>query len=713
VGCGAGGNHIAWPEEGGVMAEFLLELLCEEIPARMQAESADDLLAGFKKAMGDVDFDKESVRTYVTPRRLVLLVPNLPAATAAREEERKGPKVGSPDMAIQGFLKSTGLSKIEDAEIRKTDKGDFYFAVTKRPPEDMAQKLKHVITTMLLSFSWEKSMRWQGNFAWIRPLRSISAIFDGKPFAGVIQLGTTQINFTNAILGHRFMAGKDNIVATNFEDYRKQLYDAKVIIDREERKKIITDQIEALAKKAGLSLRPDLGLLDEVAGLVEWPVAMLGKIDPEFMTVPERVLITSMRQHQKYFALLNADGTLANQFAFVANIETKDEGKQVIAGNERVLRARLYDAKFFFEQDQKTTLESRLPKLQNIVFHQKLGTIGQKVERLCLLAPNIATAIGADPVLATDAATLCKADLVTGMVGEFPELQGYMGGEYARTGGENPAVATAIAQHYRPLGPGDAVPTEKLAITLALADKIDTLVGFFAANEKPTGSKDPFALRRAALGVIRLVLENNLRLDSLPLLQQSLALYVQQLELSADTKKLPLELLEFFYDRLRVYLKDQNIRPDIILAVTAGMQDGDLGRVVLAARELAGFLPTPDGQAVVAGYKRAANIIRAEIAKDKGDYSGNPDSRLCQQTAEIALGEWLENNHRALKAEAQAGSFPAALQKLLGLARLLDDFFAQILVNADDAELRANRLRLLNRARAAIDQIADFSKIEG
>jgi glycyl-tRNA synthetase beta chain len=698
------------------MAEFLLELLTEEIPARMQARAASDMAVSFDRWMFEagVEYDGMDTITHVSPRRLVLKHHNLPAQTKSKNEEKKGPRVGSPDQAIQGFLKSAGLTKIEDAEIRKTDKGDFYFAQIYQPAKSVAEILPAVIQKIIAEFEWPKSMRWAGgDKTWVRPLRGVMAFFDGKSVPGKIDFGGgVTVNFSAHTTGHRFMAGKDNIVATNFEDYRKKLETAYVIIDREERKKKIIEQIEALANKAGLSLRPDLGLLEEVAGLVEYPVAMLGKIDPEFMTVPERVLITSMRQHQKYFALLYADGTLANTFAFVANLAPSDGGKLVVAGNERVLRARLYDAKFFFEQDQKTTLESRLPKLQNIVFHQKLGTIGQKVERLCLLAPNIATAIGADPVLATDAATLCKADLVTGMVGEFPELQGYMGGEYARLGGENPAVANAIAQHYRPLGPGDAVPSEKLAVTLALADKIDTLVGFFAANEKPTGSKDPFALRRAALGVIRLVLENNLRLDLLPLLQQSLALSVEQLELTADAKKLPLELLEFFYDRLRVYLKDQNIRHDVINAALSGQHTTDLWLIVRRANAVGEFLTTAEGGVLLAAYRRAANIVRAEAAKDKGDYSGVVDTRLLQQPTEIAVAQWLDKNRAGLRTLLAAGDYAAAHTLLHGLTQPLGDFFTHVMVNADDAELRANRLRLLNAVRAQIDELADYSKIE-
>ncbi len=704
----------------GRMAEFLLELFSEEIPARMQAKAAEELRQSFEGALTDVDYDKSKTCVYVTPRRLVLLVPDLPLATAAREEERKGPKIGSPDAAIQGFLKSAGLANIDQAEIRKTDKGDFYFAVIKKPAESMQIKLSHAITTMLQQFRWEKSMRWKGSFSWVRPLRGITAVFDGKPFSGTVQIGgmnnhddQTTLKFADATAGHRFMGSAKAITVKDFADYKKQLHTANVILDREERKKIILAELEEKAKSLGLTLRPDEGLLEEVAGLVEWPVVLTGTIDAEFLSVPDRILITSMRQHQKYFSLLNKDGSLSNKFAVVANIAASDGGKTIVAGNERVLRARLSDAKFFWEQDKKIPLEQRLPKLKDIVFHAKLGSLGARVERLCLLAQAIAAKTGADPRKAFDAASLCKADLVSGMVGEFPELQGYMGGQYALAQGEDKDVAHAIEDHYKPAGQGDSVPKEKLSIVLALAEKIDTLTGFFAADEKPTGSKDPYALRRACLGVIRIVLENNINLALGDILRAAYQAYAAQLsEMEQDEGKTVKDLMDFFKDRLRVYLRDQGLRHDAVTAALAVAQEDDMMRLSARARTLQEFLSQKEGADLLAAYNRASNIVRIEAGKDKKDFGKNVDTRLLQQEAEIQLHAALAKMQEAVSAAMEKGDFPGAMRQLSALRQPLDAFFENIMVNTDDADLRANRLRLLNHLRANMDLIADFTKIE-
>lgn len=700
------------------MAEFLLELFSEEIPARMQAKAADDLKSIATKFFSEQQLAFSKLDTYVTPRRLTLVVDGLPTERPAKTEEKKGPRVGSPDQAVQGFLKSAGLSKIEQAEVRPTDKGDIYVAVIKQPALKMEDVLRDAGGKFVaeLRGQWPKSMHWNdGDKYWVRPLRRVLAVLDGKPIDFTLDFGgNVKIQSSNQTEAHRFMTDGKPIAVKNFADYQKQLHGGKVILDRAERKKIILDELNTKAAALKLKLRPDEGLLDEVSGLVEWPVVLIGTIDAEFMSVPDRVLITSMRQHQKYFSLLDADGRLSNRFALVANIEAKDGGKTIIAGNERVLRARLSDAKFFWEQDQKTKLEQRLPKLKDIVFHAKLGTIGQKVERLSNLAQALANSLDADPVQAVDAAMLCKADLVTGMVGEFPELQGYMGGQYARVEGELADVADAIADHYKPAGANDDVPTKKLSIVLAIADKIDTLVGFFLADEKPTGSKDPFALRRACLGVIRLILENNISVSLKPLLHLSFQNYADQMmDIPTAEEKTTGELLEFFYDRLKVYLKDQSIRHDIINAVLSVSGDSNLLRLVQRARAVEEFLSTENGAQLLAAYRRSSNIVKAEMQKDKKDYAGAPDNRLLQQEAEIKVFETVYKIVVPCKELIEEGAFTQAMQSLVYLRAPLDAFFEQVMVNTDDAEVRANRLRLLNQIRATMDLVADFSKIEG
>ncbi|TAH35614.1 MAG: glycine--tRNA ligase subunit beta [Alphaproteobacteria bacterium] len=698
------------------MAEFLLELFSEEIPARMQAKAGEDLQAFFTAQLAANDLTVKSIVHHTTPRRLTLVADGLPASRPEKSEERKGPRVGSPDQAIQGFLKSTGLKKIEDAEVRKTDKGDFYFCQMKQPAMPVADILPGIVQKLVAEFDWPKSMRWGGSQkTWVRPLRSVCAVLDDKSLVGSVDFTNgVQVTFGSNTLGHRFMSDGKPFAVKNFADYQKKLESACVVLSREARKEKIKAGLEAAAKKLSLTVRDDIGLLEEVVGLVEWPVVLVGTIDAEFMSVPDRVLITSMRQHQKYFSLLNKDGTLANKFAFVANIDAKDGGKTIIAGNERVLRARLSDAKFFWDQDRKTRLEDRLPKLKDIVFHAKLGTIGQKATRLSNITRALADKTGANPVEALDAALLCKADLVTGMVGEFPELQGYMGGEYLKAEGESTAIADAIANHYRPLGPADEIPKQPLSIALALADKIDTLVGFFMVGEKPTGSKDPFALRRACLGIIRIILENNVSLNLRPLIGLVYQNYAEQLEdIKLGEEKLCDEVIEFFDDRLKVYLKDKDIRHDVVASVLSLDGESDLRKTVQRAEAVQKYLSATEGQQLLAAYRRAANIVKAEAAKDKRDYGAAADSRLLQQPAEIKVFEILQKNYAPAERLIEQGKFGEAIQTLSQLRAPLDEFFDNVKVNAEDPEIRDNRLRLLNQIRATIDTIADFSKIEG
>ncbi|MEE9210292.1 MAG: glycine--tRNA ligase subunit beta, partial [Kiloniellales bacterium] len=483
------------------MPELLLELLSEEIPARMQARAAEDLCRGVTGRLTGAGLAFEEARAYVTPRRLALVVTGLPAKQPDTLEEKKGPRLDAPEKAIQGFLRGHNLASIDQAELRETAKGSFYFLVRRRNGQASAKVLPGILVEAIQAFTWPKSMRWGANgFTWVRPLHGVTAIFDGKKLHGRLVLGAGRtLAFGNRTQGHRFLAPR-TFAVTSFADYEKKLKAAKVILDPAERRAIILKQAKQKAARAKLVLKDDPALLDEVTGLVEWPVVLMGRIDPEFMDLPPEVLSTALRAHQKYLALVDRSGALANRFLMVANMETADQGKEIAAGNERVLRARLADARFFWDQDRKTPLAARTPRLGQIVFHAKLGTLDQKIDRVQALAAEIASHIeGADQDRVRSAARLCKADLVTGMVGEFPELQGVMGRYYALADGEHAEVADAIAEHYAPQGPNDACPSAPVSVALALADKIDTLAGFWAIDEKPTGSKDPYALRRAAL----------------------------------------------------------------------------------------------------------------------------------------------------------------------------------------------------------------------
>jgi glycyl-tRNA synthetase beta chain len=692
------------------MAELLLELLSEEIPARMQARAADDLKRLMSEGLKAAGLEFTKAEAFATPRRLALVVDGLPVSQPDLREEKKGPRVGSPEKAIEGFLKGAGLSSIGQAEKRATDKGEFYFAVVEKKGGRTADVLPGVILAAMNALPWPKSMKWgDGIFPWVRPLQGVLALFDGKPLKGEVALGGTiaPIPFGDRTVGHRFHASQ-SFAVTSFADYRDKLKKAFVILDAEERKALIKDKAAALAKAEGLAVRDDIGLLDEVAGLVEWPVAHIGKIDEAFMEVPQEVLVTSMRAHQKYFACLKSDGPLAPRFVVIANTETGDGGRIVVAGNERVLRARLSDAKFFWDQDRKTRLADRVPALKDIVFHARLGTVAEKVDRIQALAADLLPFVPhADADLVRSAATLCKADLVTGMVGEFPELQGIMGRYYALHELEKRDVADAIAEHYRPLGPGDVVPSKPVSIAVALADKIDTLVGFWAVDEKPTGSKDPFALRRAALGIIRIVLENGLRL---PLTR---AFSAAASRLPKANAKLADDLLAFFADRLKVHLREQGVRHDLVNAVFALGNEDDLVRLMARVKALQEFLASDNGKNLLVAYNRAANIVRAEEKKDKKSYAGTTDPALLKQDEEKAVATALDAAMPKVDKALAAEDFVGAMAALAGLRGPLDAFFDKVTVNADDEALRLNRLKLLTRIRSAMDRVADFSKIEG
>ncbi len=698
------------------MSELLLELFSEEIPARMQTRAAEDLARALGEKLKAAGLDFETIHSFATPRRLTVVVDGLPKRSPDLCEERKGPRVGAPDAAIQGFLRSTGVDRVEELEIRPDKKSNFYVAEIEKKGSPAADVVAGIVPEIVHAFPWPKSMRWgDGRLRWVRPLHSVLCLFDGKlvPFAvDGIESGT-------ATRGHQFMAPKPFNVK-GFDDYAAKLRQAYVVLDANERMVTILEGARALAAKQGLTLIEDAALLAENAGLTEWPVPLMGAFDESFLAVPPEVLTTAMKAHQKCFSLRRGKD-LANRFILIANLDAKDGGKAIAAGNERVIAARLSDAKFFFDQDRKVGLENWVPKLREIIFHDKLGTQYERVQRTWRLARELAPLVGAEPDLAERAAILAKADLVSDMVGEFPELQGIMGRYYALDQEENPLVADAIAAHYKPVGPSDEVPREPVAIAVALADKLDMLVGFWAIDEKPTGSKDPYALRRAALGTIRIILENELRVALRPVLRNAREKLIDfepgesKKAKSSDHSgdKLVSDLLAFFADRLKVHLRDQGARHDRIDAVLALPGQDDLLMIVRRVEALGDFLDTEDGANLLTGTKRAINILRIEEKKDGKRYDQPPDPKLFALPEEKALAKAVDQAERTAAMAIAKEDFAGAMAAMAGLRKPVDAFFDHVTVNADDAPLRANRLPLLNRIRATTLTVADFSKIEG
>lgn len=788
------------------MPQLLLEFFSEEIPARMQKRAEEDLARALGEKLKAAGLDAKAIKTFSSPRRIGAVIDDLPAKAADVNEERKGPRVGSPEQALQGFLKGAGLTSIDQAQIVEDKKGAFYVAKIERAGRATTEIVQEIVPEIIRAFPWPKSMRsGSSDLTWVRPLHNICCVFDGK----AVKIAVEGVGSVAVTWGHRFHA-PEAMPVTSASDHASKLRGAKVLIDREERKAIILEQARKLCAARGLELVDDIGLLEEVAGLVEWPVVLLGDMDPAFLDLPGEVIRLSMRTHQKYFAVRDPkSGKLAPHFITVANVEAKDGGKAIAAGNARVLSARLNDARFFWDTDKKTPLytDERKAKLEKIVFHQKLGSVWDKVERVKALAGELCAVTGADRALVERAAKLCKMDLVTETVGEFPELQGQVGRQLylaelslplegggagvgvktssaaraasphpptpspspSRGGGES--VAAAIEDHYRPLGPNDRVPDDKVAVTLALADKLDTLAAFWAIDEKPTGSSDPFALRRAALGVVRLLSQADVRLEfthsqivlaamlraSLAMLKvrgqdmhQQLLDAAGQLFAKPDAFKQAIDaannlvrvfsagerparspdviqrrvdeqveilssLLAFLADRLKVQLRDQGKRHDLVDAVFA-LGDDDLVRIVARVEALDAFLKTEDGVNLFAGYKRAANILAAEEKKGKWsaeEAKGQVDAKLLAEPAEKALHEALEKALPSARAAVEKEEFAAAMKALADLRAPVDGFFDKVLVNAPEAEIRRNRLLLLSRFREALSAVADFSKIEG
>jgi len=748
------------------MSELLLELFSEEIPARMQARAADDLKKLVTDGLVDAGLVYEGARAFVTPRRLALAVSGVPAKSPGIREERKGPRVGAPDKAVEGFLKSAGLASVEEAEIRADEKkGDFYVAVIEKPGRRAEEVIAELVPEMVAKFPWPKSMRWGAESAkpgaprWVRPLQSILCTYGPETeLPETVRFSVGGIASGNTTEGHRFHA-PDRFEVRRFDDYVAGLEKAHVVLDPERRRNIIAHDARDAALAMTLELVEDEGLLAEVAGLVEWPVVLSGSFDEAFLDLPDEVIRTSIRAHQKCFVLRDPKtGSLANRFILVANLVASDGGIRIVAGNERVIRARLSDAMFFWNTDLKTPLDTRAGRLADITFHAKLGTQAERVERIRKLAREIALVAGADPDLADRAATLAKADLVTEMVGEFPELQGLMGRYYALAQGEDGKVAAAIEDHYRPQGPSDAVPSEPVAVSVALADKLDMLTGFWAIDEKPTGSKDPYALRRAALGVIRIILDNRLRLPlhsvathsrrrvmgdmlvnkgeeligEVPFLSRLIgdnamseiarvADKAKDLILKTAGEAIPsmpwegaisADLLSFVHERLKVHLRESGARHDLIDAVI-GPDADDLLTIVERVEALGRFLDTEDGQSLLAGHKRAVNILRIEEKKDGRSYDELPHADRLTEDAEIALAAAIGTARAEVKTAVAAEDFEAAMTALAKLRGPVDRFFDEILVNAENPELRENRLKLLNEIRTATLEVADFHKIAG
>ncbi len=692
------------------MPELLLEPLSEEIPARMQARAADYLKRLVCDGLKDSGLDFDSAHAFVTPRRLVLVVDGFPEKLSAKSEERRGPRTDAPDQAVKGFRGS--LPKGAKVEKRQTDKGEFCFAVVKERGGPVKGLLPDILSGAVGELGWPKSMRWGENkVRWVRPLHGIVCLFGG----GVVDVQYGPLKASDTTQGHPFLAPTPFKVK-NFADYKAKLLKAKVILDAADRAAVIEKEAQKLAKKAGLKLKDDPGLLAETAGLVEWPVVRMGSIDKAFMGLPTEVLTTVMRYHQKYFALVDKNGRLQPKFIVVANTETRDHGKAMVAGNERVLRARLSDAKFFWDQDRKRRLDDRVQELGGRVFHAKLGTLLDKVLRVEQLAHQLAGYCDANPGDAMWAARLAKADLSTEMIGEFPELQGVMGRYYALADKEKPDVADAIAEHYSPLGPNDACPSKPVSVAVALADKIDTLAGFWTIGEKPTGSKDPFALRRAALGVIRLIVENGLRVPLLEAFEGAKKGLDDTIGGTGDDWAAS-DLLAFIADRLKVHLREKGIRHDHIDAVFSVKGEGggedDLVRLLARVEALGQFLKTDDGGNLLTAYKRAANIVRIEQKNDGRKYDAEPETVLLSEPEEDELYNKLLQAGPKIRTAIEDERFQDAMQKLASVRKDVDAFFDNVTVNTDQPDLRRNRLNLLSFIGRAFDNVADFSKIEG
>ncbi|TGD65108.1 glycine--tRNA ligase subunit beta [Tabrizicola sp. WMC-M-20] len=712
------------------MSDLLIELFSEEIPARMQARARDDLKKLMTDGLVEAGLTYAHAGAFSTPRRLTLAVEGLSAESRAVREERKGPNTSAPAQAVEGFLRATGLT-LDQLEKRADKKGEVYFAVIEKPGRKAPEIIAEVLEGVIRNFPWPKSMRWgNGSLRWVRPLHSILCLLSDEGGAEVVPLTVDGITAGNTTRGHRFLSPSAFSVS-GFEDYAAKLKRAHVILDSAEREDAIRAEAQTLAFAAGMELVEDKGLLAEVAGLVEWPVPLMGRIADDFLGLPAEVLQTSMKEHQKFFSVRNPKTGRIEGFVTVANTVTADHGQTILKGNQKVLAARLSDAKFFWENDlrvAKAGMGEWEEGLKAVTFHNKLGSQADRISRIAALAREIAPMVGADPDLAERAAKLAKLDLRSAMVGEFPELQGLMGMYYATAAGEPDAVANAARDHYSPLGPSDAVPTDPVSVAVALADKIDTLTGFWAIDEKPTGSKDPFALRRAALGVVRLVLGNGVRVHTTNLVEAAIKAagfpYADPADPDDYTNMdVPLNLIAFLHDRLKVFLKDQGIRHDVIdaclapspLAATSAAMPGndDLTLLVKRATALQATLQTEDGQNLVQGYKRASNILSQAEQKDGVEYSFGADPKFAETDEERALFVALDAAETVIVPAMAKEDFATAMQAMAALRAPIDAFFTATQINTDNAIVRRNRLNLLHRIRTICLSVADLTRLDG
>ena len=709
------------------MPELLLELFSEEIPARMQAKAAEDLRKLVTDKLVAEGLVYEGAKAFVTPRRLALTVQGIPARQPDLKQERKGPKIGAPDAAVQGFLKAAGLKSLDEAKIQRDPKGDFYIALIEKTGKHAIEVIADILPLIIRTFPWPKQMRWgelsakHSALTWVRPLHSIVATFGIETEEPeVVKFELPGVEIGNTTRGHRFMAPA-TFTVRRFDDYVAKLEAAKVVLDPQRRKDIILQDAKTLASAQNYELVEDQVLLDEVAGLVEWPVVLMGEFDKEFLSIPGEVIRATIRTNQKCIVVSDPNsGKLVNKFILTANIEASDGGKAIVAGNERVIRARLSDAKFFYESDLKNwkgkSPDDLLKKFDQIVFHEKLGTQAERIARIARLAVELAPLVKADPRKVEAAAKLAKADLLTEVVGEFPELQGLMGKYYALANGADASVAAASEDHYKPQGPTDRVPADPVSIAVALADKIDTLVGFWAIDEKPTGSKDPYALRRAALGVIRIILENNLRLELANLFAKHGDNFAKH-----DSAKSAFALVDFIGERMKVQLRELGARHDLVDAVfglgipvdvPGSGNSRDLLMVVRRVEALGKFLDTDDGKNLLAGTKRASNILSIEEKKDKRNFDGAPDAELYKLDEEKKLAAAIAQVKTEASAAVAREDFAAAMSAMAKLRPAVDAFFDKVKVNDDDKAVRENRLKLLNEIREATRAVADFSKIQ-
>ena len=694
------------------MPNLLIELFSEEIPARMQRRAAEDLKKLITNGMVDAGLTYAGAAAFSTPRRLTLAVEDVLSESPTVREERKGPRVDAPEKAIEGFLRGAGLSK-DQLEVRDEKKGQVYFATIEKPGRPAADIIAEVLEHAIRNFPWPKSMRWgASSLRWVRPMHSIICVLSDDVDATVAPVNIDGIESGNQTMGHRFMSSGTPITVSGFDDYAASLKKEHVILNPEERAQMIWQDATNIAFASGLEVVEDAGLLAEVSGLVEWPVVLMGEIDQEFLELPPEVLQTSMREHQKFFSVRDTKSGKITRFITVANRETADQGATILAGNQKVLSARLADAKFFWENDlriaQNDGLTAWTARLENVTFHNKLGSQKDRIDRIVALAGDLSTATSADAGLAQKAAGIAKADLSSEMVYEFPELQGLMGRYYAEAAGVEQEVANACEQHWQPLGPSDDVPTEDVSATVALADKLDTLCGFWAIDEKPTGSKDPFALRRAALGIIRLVLENQIRLPLLNTAVEHMARFANVENASAVAT----DLLGFFHDRLKVYLRDRGIRHDVIDACVAMDGNDDIALLAKRAEALSEFLASEDGENLVQGFRRANNILTQAEEKDGVEYSFGADVKFAETDEERALFGALETQGPKIDAAMQAEDFAAAMGAMAALRAPVDAFFEAVQVNSDNEIVRRNRLNLLSQVRNTCARVADLGRIE-